>query len=153
MKGKGLQSGVGRLLPQDGDMTLKRCYLSQILIDDQDNQYVVFVTEHQGKRRIPIVIGPMEAVAIDRAVKGQRFSRPLTHDLIIAMLDAAHLQCKEVRIIDLKEGTFYAELLLAGWQSADITLDCRPSDALALMVRLPDTPLMVAEEVLAEAGS
>jgi hypothetical protein len=133
-------------------MNLKPCFLSQILIDDQDNQYVVFVTEHQGARRIPIVIGPMEAVAIDRAVKGQRFSRPLTHDLLIAMLDAAKLRCREVRIVDLKEGTFFAELLLANDQSDEITLDCRPSDALALMVRLPNTPLLVAEEVLAEAG-
>jgi bifunctional DNase/RNase len=134
-------------------MPLKPCYLSQILIDDQDNQYVVFVTEHHGKRRIPIVIGLMEAVAIDRAVKGQRFERPLTHDLIISMLDAAHLRCKEVRIVNLKGGTFFAELLLSGDEPNDITLDCRPSDALALMVRLPATPLMVAEEVLAEAGS
>jgi hypothetical protein len=134
-------------------MPLKPCYLSQILIDDQDNQYVVFVTEHQGKRRIPIVIGPMEAVAIDRAVKGQRFERPLTHDLIISMLDAARLRCKEVRIVNLKGGTFFAELLLGSEQLQDITLDCRPSDALALMVRLPATPLMVAEEVLAEASS
>ncbi len=134
-------------------MSLKPCYLSQILIDDQDNQYVVFVTEHAGKRRVPIVIGPMEAVAIDRAVKGQRFERPLTHDLIISMLSAAQLRCKEVRIVNLKSGTFFAELLLGSDQQQDITLDCRPSDALALMVRLPNTPLLVAEEVLAEAGS
>jgi len=133
-------------------MTLKPCFLSQILIDDQDNQFVIFVAERDGTRRIPIVIGPMEAVAIDRAVKGQRFSRPLTHDLFINVLDAVGMRCKEVRIIDLKEGTFFAELLLGNDSDKEVRIDCRPSDALALMVRLPETPLMVEEDVLAEAG-
>lgn len=134
-------------------MPLKPCFLSQILIDDQENQFVVFVTERDGIRRIPIVIGPMEAVAIDRAVKGQHFSRPLTHDLVVTLLESAKLRCKEVRITDLKEGTFFAELLIADLQGHEFGLDCRPSDALALMVRLPETPLMVAEDVLAEAGN
>lgn len=133
-------------------MALKPCFLSQILIDDQDNQFVIFVAERDGTRRIPIVIGPMEAVAIDRAVKGQRFSRPLTHDLFINVLDAVGMKCKEVRIVDLKEGTFFAELLLGDHGDKEVHIDCRPSDALALMVRLPETPLMVEENVLAEAG-
>lgn len=133
-------------------MVLKPCFLSQILIDDQDNQFVIFVAERDGVRRIPIVIGPMEAVAIDRAVKGQRFSRPLTHDLFINVLDAVGMRCKEVRIVDLKEGTFFAELLLGNDGDKEVRIDCRPSDALALMVRLPETALMVEENVLAEAG-
>jgi hypothetical protein len=133
-------------------MSLKPCFLSQILIDDQDNQFVIFVAERDGHRRIPIVIGPMEAMAIDRAVKGQRFSRPLTHDLFLAVLDAVGMKCQEVRIVDLKEGTFFAELLLGNGSGKEVRIDCRPSDALALMVRLPETPLMVAEDVLAEAG-
>jgi bifunctional DNase/RNase len=134
-------------------MSFKACFLSQILIDDQENQYVVFLKEHRGTRRIPIPIGPMEAVSLDRAVKGQRFSRPLTHDLIISMLDALKVRCQEVRIVDLKENTFYAQLQLHGEHGEEITLDCRPSDALALMVRLPNTPLLIAEAVLAEAST
>jgi bifunctional DNase/RNase len=134
-------------------MALKPCFLSQILLDDQDNQFVVFVSEREGARRIPIVIGPMEAVAIDRAVKGQRFSRPLTHDLFITLMNAVKMQCREVRIVDLKEGTFFAELLLSDGADRTITIDCRPSDALALMVRLPETQLLVEEDVLAEAGN
>ena len=86
-------------------MALKLCFLSQILIDDQDNQFVIFVAERDGHRRIPIVIGPMEAVAIDRAVKGQRFSRPLTHDLFITVLEAVGMRCKEVRIVRSEEHT------------------------------------------------
>jgi bifunctional DNase/RNase len=137
-------------------MSLKPCFLSQILIDDQDNQFVIFVAERDGIRRIPIVIGPMEAMAIDRAVKGQKFSRPLTHDLFIQVIAAVGLKFTEVRIVDLKEGTFYAQIVMGkedGSEENDITVDCRPSDALALMVRLPDTPLMVADHVLDEAGN
>ena len=132
-------------------MALKPCFLSQILIDDQDNQFVIFVAERDGIRRIPIVIGPMEAMAIDRAVKGQKFSRPLTHDLFIQVVNAVGLQFTEVRIIDLKEGTFFAQIVMGnsnGDEDKNVTVDCRPSDALALMVRLPDTPLMVADHVL-----
>jgi hypothetical protein len=137
-------------------MALKPCFLSQILIDDQDNQFVIFVAERDGIRRIPIVIGPMEAMAIDRAVKGQKFSRPLTHDLFIQVVNAVGLQFTEVRIIDLKEGTFFAQIVMGnrnGEDDKNVTVDCRPSDALALMVRLPDTPLMVADHVLDEAGN
>ncbi len=135
---------------------LKPCFLSQILIDDQDNQFVIFVAEREGVRRIPIVIGPMEAMAIDRAVKGQKFSRPLTHDLFIQVVDAVGLTFTEVRIVDLKEGTFFAQIVIGkknGTNDEEVTVDCRPSDALALMVRLPDTPLMVADHVLDEAGN
>jgi bifunctional DNase/RNase len=133
-------------------MNLKPCYLSQILIDEQADQQVLFVTECEGQRRFAISIGPLEAMAIDRVVKGQTFPRPLTHDLIVTLLAAARCRCQEIRIVELKEGTFYAQLLLAGHDGKDLTIDCRPSDALALMVRLPGVPLLVDEGVLAGAA-
>jgi bifunctional DNase/RNase len=134
-------------------MALKPCYLSQILIDETGEEQVVFVSERDGTRRIPIVIGQLEATAIDRAVKGQRFPRPLTHDLIVRLLTSLDASCKEVRIIDLKSGTFFAELVLATRDGREVKLDCRPSDALALMVRMPGVPLAIEEAVLAEAGT
>jgi uncharacterized protein len=134
-------------------MALKPCFLSHILLEEQAEQQVIFVTEKGGKRRIPIIIGPLEALAIDRAVKGQKFPRPLTHDLIINLVQAVSYTCREIRIVDLREGTFFAELVFAGPDGKEVALDCRPSDAIALMVRLPGTPLLVEETVLAEAGS
>lgn len=133
-------------------MAFKPCYLSHILLEEQGDQQVIFITEKDGKRRIPIVIGPLEATAIDRAVKGQRFPRPLTHDLFVNLLATIDHDCREIRIVDLKEGTFFAELVIVGPEGREIILDCRPSDAVALMVRMPGTPLLVAEDVLAEAG-
>lgn len=133
-------------------MALRPCYLSHILLEEQGDQQVIFITEQGGKRRIPIVIGPLEATAIDRAVKGTRFPRPLTHDLLLNVIDTLGFHLSEVRIVELREGTFYAELLLRADDDSTHTIDCRPSDAIALLVRVPGTPLLVSEDVLAEAG-
>jgi len=133
--------------------TLRPCYLSNVLIEDRGDQQVLFLTERDGSRRIPIVVGPFEAVAIDRALKGTRFPRPLTHDLFINLLNTLQQTVREIRIVDLREGTFYAELMLVDANGHETLLDCRPSDAIALMVRLPGTTLLVAEDVLAEAGN
>jgi bifunctional DNase/RNase len=133
-------------------MALKPCYLSQVLIDEQADQQMIFLAERDGQRRIPITIGPLEALAIDRAVKEQRFARPLTHDLIVQLVGSLGWRMREVRVIDLREGTFYAQVVLAGPDDRTVELDCRPSDAVALLVRVPATPLFVEESVLAEAG-
>ncbi|MBA3709248.1 MAG: bifunctional nuclease family protein [Planctomycetes bacterium] len=133
-------------------MSFRPCFLSQIVIDESSDQQVIFVTEREGGRRIPITIGPLEAMAIDRAIKGQRFKRPLTHDLLIAVLERLNATCREVRIVDLREGIFYAQIILVTGDGREIILDCRPSDAIAVMVRIPQVPLLIAEEVLAEAG-
>jgi bifunctional DNase/RNase len=133
-------------------MALRPCFLSQILIDEGSDNQFIFVHEREGTRRIPIKIGPLEAMAIDRAVKEQSFPRPLTHDLIVTLLERLGASCKAVRIVDLRKSTFYAELVLEKPGGGEVVIDCRPSDAIAVMVRLPQVPLLIAEEVLAEAG-
>ncbi len=133
-------------------MTLVPCYLSNLVIDETAEQQVLFVTAVEGGRRFPIVIGQLEALAIDRAVKGARFPRPLTHDLLMQTIAALGAQLVAVRIVDLHEGTFHAELALHTAPGTEVTIDCRPSDALALLVRQPGTPLLVADTVLAEAA-
>ncbi len=133
-------------------MATKPCFLSNILIDEQTDQQMIFLTERDGARRLPIAIGPLEALAIDRAVKGQRFARPLTHDLLVQTLERTGWTVAEVQITELKDGTFYARIRIQGPQGEMVELDCRPSDAIALLVRIPGTPLTVEEAVLAEAG-
>lgn len=128
------------------------CYLSQVVIDEQGEEQAVFLSERGGSRRFPIRIGASEALAIDRAVKDQVFPRPLTHDLILALISSLRGRLLEVRITDLQEGTFFALLVLERGDGSRVEIDCRPSDALALLVRTPGLPLLVAEAVLAEAG-
>lgn len=133
-------------------MALKPCRLSHIVVDEANDHQVVYLQELDGPRRLPISIGPTEAQAIDRAVKGQQFPRPLTHDLLSCVIGATRHSLAEVRIVDLREKTFFAEIVLEGADKVRREIDCRPSDAIALLVRNPGTPLLVAEVVLAEAA-
>ena len=133
-------------------MPLVPCYLTTVILDEEAEQQTVIVAERSGKRRFPIAIGQMEALAIDRAVKSHVFPRPLTHDLLLAVIDAIPAELTEIRITDLKGGTFFADLVLTRHDASVVEIDRRPSDAIALLVRRPDTAFLVAEDVLAEAG-
>ena len=133
-------------------MPYRPCFLSNVVLDEEAEQQTVLVSERDGKRRFPIAIGQMEALAIDRAVKAHVFPRPLTHDLLLALVDALGAELTEIRITDLKSGTFFAELALSRPDGGQMEIDCRPSDAIALLVRRPATPFTVAEQVLAEAS-
>ena len=129
-------------------MKLIPCRLSQMLIEERSDSQIMFIQEIDGERRLPINIGPLEALAIDRAIKKQQFPRPLTHDLLVNILDAVGSTCIAVRITDFTDGTFFGELLIQDHAGQEHSVDCRPSDAIALLVRLQDVPLYVAEEVL-----
>ncbi len=133
-------------------MKLVPCRLTQMLIEERTDSQIIFINEIEGKRRIPIMIGPLEALAIDRAIKKQAFPRPLTHDLIVTVLEETGNTCLAVRITDLREGTFYAELVIQDHAGQEHILDCRPSDAIAMLVRLDNVPLFVSDAVL-EASS
>jgi uncharacterized protein len=134
-------------------MTLVRCRLANIVVDESNDHQSVVLAEIGGpERRMPIAIGPAEALAIDRAVKGQQFPRPLTHDLLACVIGATRHRLAEVRIVDLREKTFFAEIVLIGPDEVHREIDCRPSDAIALLVRHPDVPLLVNDVVLSEAA-
>ncbi len=134
-------------------MPLVPCRLANIVVDEgNDHQAVVVAELAEPGRRLPIPIGPAEALAIDRAVKGQQFPRPLTHDLLACIIAATQHRLVEVRIVDLREKTFFAELVLEGPDDVRREIDCRPSDAIALLVRHPGVPLLVNDVVLAEAS-
>lgn len=99
---------------------------------------------------LPIWIGQQEATSILIALGGDRAPRPLTHDLMVTLLNRVHATVERVEVTRLDEGTFFAELTLATPEGR-VVLDTRPSDAVALAVRV-DAPLVVADEVLEEAG-
>jgi len=134
-------------------MPLVSCRLTNVVVDEGNDHQAVILAEDGGThRRLSIAIGPAEALAIDRAVKGQQFPRPLTHDLLTCVIGATKHHLVEIRIVDLREKTFFAELVLVGPDEVRREIDCRPSDAIALLVRHPGVPLMVNDVVLAEAA-
>jgi bifunctional DNase/RNase len=118
-----------------------------IRMDPPQTDPVLLLREADGKRYLPIWIGQGEATAIAIPLQGIEPSRPLTHDLIVDLLGHTGRSITEVRITDLQNGTFYADLVL----DDDDTVSARPSDSVAVAVRL-QIPIYADEKVLAEAG-
>lgn len=109
------------------------------------------VLEAEGTdRRIPIIIGAPEAQAIECKLQNVVTSRPLTHDMITNLLDAFHLQLKEIEIRKLPTGVFAADLVMTDGIE-ERRIDSRSSDAVALAIRV-GAPIYTSAEVLREAG-
>ena len=122
--------------------------LGHVIIDEQNDSHAVILVEIAGERRLSIGIGAVEAMAIQRGVVEDRFPRPLTHDLMAIMLTALRGDLQAVHIHDMQQGTYFAELLIQRGEDHELRIDARPSDALALAVRVPGCQLLVAEELL-----
>ncbi|KZF07034.1 MAG: bifunctional nuclease family protein [Rhodococcus sp. (in: high G+C Gram-positive bacteria)] len=118
-----------------------------IRVEQPQNQPVLLLRESDGERYLPIWIGQTEAAAIALEQQGVQPARPLTHDLIKELISALGHRLKEVRIVDLQEGTFYADLVF----DKDIRVSARPSDSIAIALRA-GVPIIAEEPVLAEAG-
>jgi len=116
----------------------------------QSHNYAVVLGEHEGKRRLPIVIGAFEAQAIAVAMERMNPSRPLTHDLMKNVLDVYDVELKEIIINNLLDGIFYARLVCL--QNGNlIEIDSRTSDALAMAVR-SDCPIYTYDFIMEQAG-
>ena len=118
-----------------------------VRVELPSNQPIVLLREVDGDRYLPIWIGAVEATAIAFAQQGVVPPRPLTHDLIRDLLEAAGQELSQVRITSLQDGVFYAELVFA----SGLEVSARPSDAIAIALRT-GSPIFGAEEVLDEAG-
>lgn len=111
---------------------------------------IVVLREESGERYLPIWIGPFEADAITIQLQGIEAGRPMTHDLLRQMAEALDGEITHVVISDLQSETFFAEIVLEA-NGERLELDSRPSDAVALAVRV-NVPIYVADEVMEKAG-
>lgn len=116
----------------------------------QSGAYALVLAEENGDRRIPIIIGPVEAQAIAIQLEGLTPPRPLTHDLVKNMALAFDIALLEVNIYKLEEGIFYSELLCE-MDGKETRIDSRTSDAVALALRFR-CPIFTTEEILKKAG-
>lgn len=124
------------------------CELVKIMITETADPQVIVLKEVEGDRCFPILIGISEAIAIDRKIKGYEPARPLTHDLLASVITSLEGKVERIEVCGLHDNTFYAKLVIRR-DGAVVEVDARPSDAIALAVRL-DSPIYVAEEVLNE---
>jgi uncharacterized protein len=109
------------------------------------------VAQKENGRSFPIVIGLPEAQAIERRLKGITIKRPQTHDLLASIITQLGATLESIAIVDLAEHTFFARLNIRTKEGTLLTLDSRPSDAIALGIA-GGVPLYVAEHVLAAAS-
>lgn len=108
--------------------------------------YALLLKEMYGIRRIPIIIGAYEAQSIALELEGIKPPRPLTHDLLASIIKNLHAVVNEVIITDLRDNTFFAKIV---FEISGMTndVDSRPSDAIALAVRL-GVPIFITEKVM-----
>ncbi len=122
--------------------------LSRIIISEINDQQVIYLKEIDGDRTFPILIGVFEATSIDRHVKQIETPRPLTHDLLVATVEAMGAELQDVVITELHEHVYYASLRVRH-EGELIEVDARPSDAIAVAMTCdPPLPIFVAEDVL-----
>ena len=116
-----------------------------VRIELPTNQPIVLLRESDGVRYLPIWIGATEATAIAFALEGGEPQRPLTHDLLRDVTIGLGATIERVVVNDLREGIYYADLVLAG-ENGEVVISSRPSDAIALAART-DAKLFATEQV------
>jgi hypothetical protein len=122
-----------------------------LVLDPLSNMPMIVLRDEDDKRSLSIWVGLPEANAIALELEKISPARPMTHDLIKSILEALDARVTKVVVNDLRDNTFYAVLHLR-LGKADITVDSRPSDAIALALRV-EAPIFVEEEVLVKAES
>jgi uncharacterized protein len=133
-------------------MDLVEVELARVVIHQKGDQQFIHLRERRGSRTFSIVIGYHEVEEINRKLQGVQPARPLTHDLVGRILATLGQRLHRVVISELREGTFYATLVLlprdGGTKGTGVekTVDCRPSDAIALAVQT-GAPILVARDV------
>ena len=125
---------------------LKPMTISKLTMDPITNSPIVILKEVDGDKTLPIWIGLMEATAIASKMEKIDFDRPMTHDLLKNILEMVEVKVDKIEICDLKNNVYYA-LIHISHNGNEIQVDARPSDALALSLRV-NAPVFVSEEVI-----
>ncbi|WP_293786223.1 bifunctional nuclease family protein [uncultured Aeromicrobium sp.] len=126
---------------------MREMEVTGVRIEMPTNQPLVLLHEVEGLRYLPIWIGAVEASAIAQAQQNIVTPRPLTHELFVSVIGELGDEIEEIRIVDVSEGVFYAEIVFA----SGAVVESRPSDAIALALRSA-ARIVCAEDVLDEAG-
>jgi bifunctional DNase/RNase len=121
-----------------------------VRLDATGQSPIVILADKEGKKALPIWIGLLEASAIDKELRNIASPRPMTHDLLHSILSHAQMKVKEIRIVDLKDQTYYAKIFLTS-NKKSIEIDARPSDAIILALK-SKTPIFVLGTILDDQG-
>jgi bifunctional DNase/RNase len=125
---------------------MREAEIKAILIDPFNNAPVILLKDRNSSKAMPIWIGEAEAMSIALGLQNGRFPRPLSHDLMKAIIDDLEGSVEKVVITGLKEGTYYATIFLRSSDGKSVEVDARPSDSLALALRI-GSPIYIADDV------
>jgi len=126
--------------------------LIRILMNEKRGEQMVVLKERDGKRTLPIVIGIPEASAIKLKISGIQTPRPMTHDLLKDLIEQLGANLEKVVIDKLQENTFYAKLVFLNGNGKTLVVDARPSDSIALALRV-NCPIFASEELLDQVSA
>ncbi len=122
-----------------------------VRVEMPSNQPIILLKEIDGSRFLPIWVGAVEATAIAFAQQGVEPPRPLTHDLMNNLVELLDATLTAVHMTEIKDGIFYATMLLRDSTGGQLTISARPSDAIALAVR-SHSNILATQELLDEIG-
>lgn len=126
--------------------------LSRIVINENREDQLIVLKEIEGERKISITIGFMEASSIKMHVSEIEPTRPLTHDLVASLLTYLDADVDRLVIDDMVQGTYFAKLCLINNDDEEIVIDCRPSDGIAIALRM-EAPIFIEESLLDQSDS
>ena len=121
-------------------------FVTGIALDVRNNHPLVILNDATKKRALPIWIGHAEAQAIARALEGFKPERPLTHDLMIQIVEKTGYKVHHIEINDLNDNTYFSSIILENSIGELIPIDSRPSDSIAISLRV-DCPILISEKV------
>ncbi len=122
-----------------------------LTLDPLTNMPIIILKDLAGDKALPIWVGYFEANAIALEIEKINTPRPMTHDLLNNIISSLQAKVKHILVTDLKDNTFFAEISVVR-NGSDMTIDCRPSDAIALALR-SKSPIFVEEKVIESAKS
>lgn len=125
--------------------------LTKIIIDEKRQDQIIVLKEKDGDRQFPIVIGFVEASSIKIKLSGMIPPRPMTHDLVLLLIEGFGARLEMLVIDDMIDNTFHAKLHLMDLSEKKIIVDCRPSDGISVAVRA-GCPIFVKDEVISKAA-
>ncbi len=120
-----------------------------IALDTRSGSPIVVLNDLENRKALPIWIGSAEASSIIRKIENIPSGRPMTHDLFLSFCNSAEYEITKIEINDVNEQTYFSTIFLYNSElQKQLTIDARPSDAIAIAIRA-DVPIYVTENVLA----
>ena len=122
-----------------------------IAIDTASGSPIIVLNDKDNRKALPIWIGSAEASAIIRKIENIKVLRPMTHDLIIDVIEKTGYTVDRVEINDVEKETYFSTIFLSNEDGNEVKIDSRPSDAIAVAIRV-DAPIFVSAKVLADGS-